>query len=89
MKNTGTPDTTDSPTRSQMLKDISIKSVPRSFTTLPAGVPTNHIRFYVLTNYFYPAAILVHLAFIALFGFLGMPLLSLYPSGPQRLVLPL
>ena len=61
-----------------MLKDISIKSVPRSFTTLPDGVPMNHIRFYVLTNYFYPAAVLVHLAFIPLFGLLGMKLLSLY-----------
>lgn len=61
-----------------MLKDISIKSVPRSFTTLPAGVPGDHIRFYVLTNYFYPAAVLVHLAFIPLFWFLGMELLAWY-----------
>ncbi|MBN1880935.1 MAG: adenylate/guanylate cyclase domain-containing protein [Deltaproteobacteria bacterium] len=61
-----------------MFKDISIKSVPTSFTTLPAGVPADHIRFYVLTNYFYPAAILVHLAFVPLFWFLGMELLSLY-----------
>jgi len=61
-----------------MLRDISIKAVPRSFTTLPAGVPSDHIRFYVLTNYFYPAAILVHLAFIPLFWFLGMELLSFY-----------
>jgi class 3 adenylate cyclase len=61
-----------------MLRDISIKSVPASFTTLPAGVPADHIRFYVLTNYFYPAAILVHLAFIPLFWVLGMKLLSLY-----------